>query len=289
MTAVSEPRHERCITCEQRFELAEFVACPFYRGPICSVCCASEKSCGELFKSPEGLRAGEPHSSRVPQPACGRPERSVSLLVTGFGPFADQTDNPSRLLARALHGERIAGENVTGVVLPVSGGQAGQELTAVIDGLRPRLVLALGVTPGRSAPALERVAINVRDFPIPDIDGAQPIDEPVVVDGPDAYLAALPIKAILVAWQSAGLPGYVSNTAGTYVCNQVFYLAAHRARQDGFRAGLIHLPALPTPTTATMPGPSMSLDLMEQAVRIALTVVAGHTGPDLPLAAGAVG
>jgi pyroglutamyl-peptidase len=212
----------------------------------------------------------------------------MSLLVTGFGSYGDQTDNPSELLARALDGQCVAGETVTGVVLPVATGQVDQALATAIDDVRPRLVVALGVAPGRTAPALERVAINVRDFPIPDTDGTWPVDEPVIVDGPDAYLAAFPVKTILSAWQTAGLPGYVSNTAGTYVCNQVFYLVSHQARQNGFRAGFIHLPALPAADPAGVPAPSMSLDLMEQAVRIAVTVAAGHDGPDLSLVAGAI-
>ena len=211
----------------------------------------------------------------------------MSVLVTGFGPYGDQTNNPSQLLARALNGRRFAGESVTGVVLPVATGQVGPALAKAIDNARPRLVVALGVAPGRTAPALERVAVNVRDFPIPDTDGALPVDEPIIVDGPDAYLATLPVKKILSAWQNAGLPGYVSNTAGTYLCNQVFYLISHRARQDGFRAGFIHLPAVPAWQT-TVPAPSMSLEPMEQAVQIAVAVAAGHDGPDLSLGAGAV-
>lgn len=211
----------------------------------------------------------------------------MSILVTGFGSYGDQTNNPSQLLARALDGRHIAGESVTGVVLPVATAQVGQALAAAIDDARPRLVVALGVAPGRTAPALERVAVNVRDFPIPDTDDAQPVDEPIIVDGPDAYLATLPIKKILFAWQNAGLPGYVSNTAGTYLCNQVSYLISHRARQEGFLAGFIHLPALPA-WQAKVPAPSMSLEPMEQAVQIAVAVAAGHDGPDLSLGAGAV-
>jgi pyroglutamyl-peptidase len=212
----------------------------------------------------------------------------VNILVTGFGSYADQTNNPSEIIALALNGRRLADHTVTGVALPVATSSVGPALATAIDDARPSLVVALGLSPGRTAPALERVAINVRDFPFPDVDGAQPVDEPVIADGPDAYLATLPVKAILSAWRAAAVPGYVSNTAGTYVCNQVFYLLSHRARQDGLRAGFIHLPALPTSDTAMVPAPSMSLELMEQAVRIALTVAAEHDGPDLSLTAGAV-
>jgi pyroglutamyl-peptidase len=212
----------------------------------------------------------------------------MSVLVTGFGRYGNQTSNPSEFLARALDGQRIAGETITGVVLPVATAQVGGVLATAIGNVRPRIVIALGVAPGRTAPSLERVAINVRDFPIPDTDGAQPVDEPVVAGGPDAYLTGLPVKMVLSAWRTAGLPGYISNTAGTYVCNQVFYLVSHQARQEGFRAGFIHLPALPAPDTATVPIPSMSLEPMEEAIRAAVAVTAGHDGPDLSLVAGAV-
>ena len=213
----------------------------------------------------------------------------MTVLVTGFGSFAEHTDNPSGLLARAWNGRRLDdGEETIGVVLPVATERVGPALDDALAAARPRLVLALGLAPGRPAPALERIAVNVRDFPVPDIDGAQPVDVPVVPGGPDAYLADLPLKAILASWREAGLPGYISNTAGTYVCNQLFYLIAHHGRRAGFRAGLVHLPALPAAADAGLPVPSMSLQWMERTVHTALAVAAGHTGPDLPLAGGAV-
>lgn len=150
---------------------------------------------------------------------------------------------------------------------------APRVLKEAIDHYRPRLVVSLGLANGRSMLALERVAINVLDFPIPDNDGFQPVDKPVVEGGPTAYLTTLPIKAILVAWREAGLPGYVSNTAGAYVCNQSFYHSLHLSQDYGYRAGLLHVPCLPE-QAAHLKGaaPSMSLDLMVEAVKIALQV-----------------
>ncbi|MEB4615040.1 pyroglutamyl-peptidase I family protein, partial [Leucobacter sp. M11] len=136
---------------------------------------------------------------------------------------------------------------------------------------------------------VERVAINLRDFPIPDADGRTPAEQPVVAGGPDAYLTELPARAIRDAWQGAGLPGEISHTAGTYVCNQTMYEAAHRSRGTGRRTGFIHLPATPesaaesarnaaaTPAVPrTAPGepatPTVPLAELVRAVRIAAEV-----------------
>jgi pyroglutamyl-peptidase len=215
------------------------------------------------------------------------------ILLTGFGPFAGEAENPSGLIASALDGQVIAGQPVTGVVLPVSTSQAPTILDQAIASAGPQVLLALGLAPGRNAVALERAALNVRDFPIPDADGQQVIDEPVSADGPAAYLTGLPVKAILAAWQDEGLPGYLSNTAGTYLCNQVFYLAAHRGVTAGFLAGLLHLPSLPggaarSTRPSVVPQPSATLATMEAMVRRALEVTVTHRGADLPIAAGAL-
>lgn len=215
----------------------------------------------------------------------------MSVLVTGFGPFADQPVNPSGQLATQLDGGRIAGEQVFGLLLPVATDRVAAELDRALDRLDPRVVLVLGLAPGRPAPALERLAVNVRDFPVPDVDGVCSVDQPVVPGAPAAYLATLPIKAVLAAWRQAGVPGYVSNTAGTYVCNQTYYLARHRTGAT-CRVGLVHLPPTPEsaaanaaclPATTTLP-----LPVALQAVTLALQVALRHTGPDLPLAAGAL-
>jgi pyroglutamyl-peptidase len=215
------------------------------------------------------------------------------ILVTGFGPFGEHTENPSGLLASALDGREVAGEPVAGAVLPVSTAEAPAMLDQAIAAAAPDVLLVLGLAAGRNAAAVERAAINVRDFPIPDADGLQVIDEPVLDDGPAAYLTGLPVKAILAAWQDEGLPGYVSNTAGTYLCNQVFYLAAHRGAAAGFRAGLLHLPALPGGAARSLrpsavPQPSATLATMEAMVRRALAVTIKHRGADLAIAGGAV-
>lgn len=212
-----------------------------------------------------------------------------TVLITGFGAFGTQTANPSGEIAARLDGTRAGDAEITGTVLPVATARVEAELAAAIAGTRPDVVIITGVAPGRTAPALERVAVNVRDFPLPDNDGLHPVDEPVMAGGPAAYLSTLPVKSVLAAWRDAGVPGYVSNTAGTYVCNQVFYLARHLTRERGIPCGLVHLPTASGHLAHEgVPPPSLPAGLLEDAIRLAATVSASHAGPDLPLAAGAL-
>jgi pyroglutamyl-peptidase len=211
-----------------------------------------------------------------------------TILVTGFEAFGDSEKNPTAEIVQLLDGTSVDSYRVAGVVLPVTATGAPAALRDAVARHSPSLVLSLGLASGRSMLALERVAINVLDFPIPDNDGYQPADEPVLEDGPAAYFATLPIKAILTAWREAGLPGYVSNTAGTYVCNQTFYNSLHLAREHGYRAGLVHVPYLPEQAVHAEGGaPSMSLGLMVEAVEIALHVSVERS-EDITLRAGAI-
>jgi pyroglutamyl-peptidase len=211
-----------------------------------------------------------------------------TVLVTGFDDYGEETDNPSGALARRVDDRTVDGVRIHGCVLPVASQRVQSALTEAIRQVEPAVVIVTGIAPGRFAPAMERVAVNVLDFPIPDVDQHAPIDERVVVDGPSAYLSTLPVKAILARWLVEEIPGYVSNTAGTFVCNQTFYLARHLLAGTSVTAGLLHIPATPKRAVATAaPMPSMALELLERAVLSAAVVAATHEGPDLRLRAGA--
>ena len=167
------------------------------------------------------------------------------VLVTGFEPFDGAEINPSQEVARNLNGTVIAGHTVVGALLPCVFGAAIPELQRLLRGHRPSLVICVGQAGGRAAITPERVAINIDDARIPDNAGAQPVDRPVVRGGPAAYFSTLPVKAIVAALRAAGLPSEVSSTAGTFVCNHVFYGLMHVLRtQKGVRGGFIHLPFL---------------------------------------------
>jgi len=202
---------------------------------------------------------------------------SSTVLVTGFGPFGPHTLNPSGQLAADLDGQTIAGATVVGRRFKTSTTSAASVLAAALDELAPALVICLGLAPGRPALSLERVAVNVRDFPIPDADGAMVTDAPVAVEGPDGRFGRLPLRAILHRWRQHDIPGHISNTAGTYLCNQLFYLACAEGEARGIGAGFIHIPDTPQSAAAASPDrtvatPTMELSTMRQAMELAIEV-----------------
>ncbi|MEN9637238.1 MAG: pyroglutamyl-peptidase [Verrucomicrobiota bacterium] len=191
------------------------------------------------------------------------------ILITGFEPFAGARVNPSEEIARALDGRVVAGHQVIGAVLPCVFGGSIAELKRWLKIVRPELVICVGQAGGRKEITPERVAINVDDARIADNSGAQPIDTPVARGGPAAYWSTLPIKAIVAALHREGLPAAISQTAGTFVCNHLFYgLMRALARRPGVRGGFIHVPFLPQQAKRGQP----SLKLCEMIT--GLTVVA---------------
>jgi pyroglutamyl-peptidase len=198
-----------------------------------------------------------------------------TLLVTGFAPFGGETVNPSFEIARALHGTLVAGRRVVACELPCVFGEALVALDEAVRRTRPSLVLALGQAASRAEISVERVAINVDDAPMPDNAGAQPIDVPVVSGAPVGYLSTLPVKAVVAALKRAGLPAGVSQTAGTYVCNHVFFGLQHRLAGSGVPGGFIHVPLMDEQAAARPGAPSLALGEMIRGVRVALEVCAG--------------
>ncbi len=171
----------------------------------------------------------------------------LKVLVTGFEPFGGESSNPSWEVAALLAAEPPAGLDITAVELSCVFGKALTELRAALASAAPDLVVCLGQAGGRADLTVERIAINVDDARIPDNAGHQPVDEPVVADGPAAYFSSLPIKACVAAARAAGIPASVSQTAGTFVCNHVFYGLAHllATEHPGIRGGFVHVPYTP--------------------------------------------
>jgi pyroglutamyl-peptidase len=198
----------------------------------------------------------------------------TDVLLTGFDPFDREALNPSWEAVQALDGWRCGQATVHARRMPCAFGASIEALAAAMDELRPRLVLCIGQAGGRAEITPERVAINVDDGRIADNAGRQPIDVPVVPGAPAAYFSTLPIKAIVRDLRAAGIPASVSNTAGTFVCNHIFYGLMHRiGMQPGgeVRGGFIHIPYLPE-QAARFPGaPSMALATMVAALRVAVS------------------
>ncbi len=213
---------------------------------------------------------------------------SRHVLLIGFEPFGPHRVNPSELLVRSFEGRTVAGSALAVRVFPVETRPLRARLEAALREERPAAVLGVGFAPGRAALALERVALNVLDFPIPDTVGTMPKGEPVVAGGPDARFATLPLNEIVAGWIALGVAGYVSNSAGTYLCNQWLYeaLALTANAAPPVPTGFLHVPALPAQANemGAERTPSMTLDLMRRGLESALeTIVAWRDA--LPVAA----
>ena len=200
------------------------------------------------------------------------------ILVTGFEPFGSHADNPSREIAKAVDGRRVGGQDVLGCVLSVHHAEAAAAMERLLAEVDPLAVLHLGLAEGRARIGLERVAINVLDYPIPDAGGYRAANEPCVVGGPTAYLSTFPLRSILAALTAEGIPAFISNSAGTYLCNQTLYSTLHlvATRRRRARVGFVHLPLLPSMVAASgLDQPSMAAGTMLRAVEVTLEVIAG--------------
>ncbi|MBK6385914.1 MAG: pyroglutamyl-peptidase I [Rhodoferax sp.] len=193
----------------------------------------------------------------------------AKVLLTGFDAFGGESLNPSWLAVKALHGRKIAGHTVVAAQLPTVFDDSLRELDALLQKHQPALVICVGQAGGRNALSLERVAINVNDARITDNAANQPIDTPVISGGPAAYFTTLPIKAMLAALRQEEIAVEVSQTAGTFVCNHVFYGLMHalatKRKLRHTRGGFVHVPFLPEQGK-----PNMALEDMVRGLRLAV-------------------
>ena len=197
--------------------------------------------------------------------------REPLVLLTGFEPFDGEAINPSEEVVRRLDGESVSGHRIVGAVLPVAFAATLPLLEDLIERHRPVLAIALGQAGGRSEISIERVAINLVDARIPDADGLQPVDAAVIEGAPFACPTRLPAKAIALHLRSLGIPAALSLSAGSYVCNQVFFALVQvlAALVPHARGGFVHLPWLPAQVVARPGQPSMALATMVDGVRAA--------------------
>jgi pyroglutamyl-peptidase len=198
------------------------------------------------------------------------------IVVTGFEPFAHGTENPTlEVLAQLRAANDITGDLIT-VQLPVDSARLAAITSAKLDELKPDIWISLGLAAGLAVVAVERIAANVMDFPIPDNVGVQHGGHPVFEKGPAAYMATLPVKSIASAVRASGIPAKISNSPSTYLCNQMMYTVLHLIAEKGLqtRAGFIHVPAHPSYVAKQeypfVEMPSMSVDLATAAVKKAI-------------------
>jgi pyroglutamyl-peptidase len=208
------------------------------------------------------------------------------VLVTGFEPFGGEEVNPSWEICGRLPAA-IGRARVRTLHVPTQFRRAIEIVAGAIVEHEPRLVILLGQAGGRACLSVERVAINVDDARIPDNAGSQPVDEPVAPAGPAAYFATVPVKAMAAAIREAGVPAEVSNSAGTFVCNHLFYGVLHFMASSGrpARTGFIHVPWLDSQAVARPGEPAMALATMARGVEAAIAAALA-TAIDVKMAAG---
>lgn len=199
------------------------------------------------------------------------------LLLTGFEAFDGHAHNPTATTLHELAHLKMHGHRLHTALLPVDAAAAPGVLRQVLDEVQPAAVLLTGLAAGRPHLSLERVALNVADFRIPDNAGTQHQDQPLHPGGPAAYFSTLPLRRILAAWHAQDLPGYLSDTAGLYLCNLVMYEARHRLGEH-VPCGFLHVPASPALALAERPGlprlPYLPQAEITRGIRLALEVVA---------------
>lgn len=167
-----------------------------------------------------------------------------TLLITGFDPFGGATVNPSWEAVKLLP-EEIGPYRIHKLQIPTVFSLAPQTVLAEASKIDPDVIICVGQAGGRAAVTPERIGINLRDARIADNAGSQPVDVPIVPEGPAACFSTLPLRDMVRTMEEAGFPAAISNTAGTFVCNDVLYSLLHHYTGTGVRCGFIHVPYLP--------------------------------------------
>lgn len=201
----------------------------------------------------------------------------MNMLVTAFDAFGGEAINPALQALEELP-ESIVGLQLIKLEVPTVFGESLEVVRRALEKHRPDAVLCLGQAGGRSAITVERVAINVMDARMPDNKGYAPEDVPVIPGGPAAYFATLPIKHMVAGMQAAGVSAAVSDTAGTFVCNQLMYGVLHTLHLEGRGAiaGFVHVPYVPTQAQHKTPQPpSMPLEDINKGL-VAATAAVGE-------------
>lgn len=198
------------------------------------------------------------------------------ILIAGFEPHSGDKVNPSEMVARSFEGALLAGRPVASRVIPVETRNIHERFEQALQLDQPEIVILLSQFGGRAALSLERVAVNVLDFESDNVGVARKGDV-VTRGGPEARISNLPLEKIIEAWVAAGVPGYVSNSAGTFIGNQALYemLALTEHGVPPALVGLVHMPYLPAQAIAagSESNPSMSFDLMKKGVEVLVETV----------------
>ena len=192
------------------------------------------------------------------------------LIITGFDPFGGETVNPSWEAVSRLP-DTIGNYRLTKLRIPTVFGLASRTVLDAAESDRPDVILCVGQAGGRDAVTPERIAVNMASATISDNAGSSPREEPILPGGPDGIFSTVPVAKMAQAITDAGLPGKISNTAGTFVCNDTLYRLLSHFAGTGTKVGFIHVPHLPS--QAKEGAPSMELDAIIRALTAAIGVL----------------
>ena len=216
----------------------------------------------------------------------------MKILITGFEPFGGEELNPSLEVLKLLPKE-ILGTDLITLKIPTVIGKSLAKINETVEKEHPDAVLSIGQAGGRAEISVERIGINIDDFRIPDNEGNQPVDEPVIKGAPSAYFVTIPIKAIVKNIRQKNIPASVSNTAGTFVCNHVCFGVAHlaairSAAGKSMKSGFMHIPYLPEQVIEKPPfTPSMSMETIITGITAAIeAIIKNHS--DIKISGGKI-
>jgi len=204
----------------------------------------------------------------------------MMILVTGFEPFGGEALNPSWEAVRRLNGN-TGDVRIERLLTPTTYAESIGTVTKAIDRLRPAAVVMVGQAGGRAELSIERVAVNLDDAQAPDNAAVLREDAPIVSQGPTAYLATLSIKQVVAGLCNAGFPAAVSNTAGLFVCNHLFYGVLHHivTHNLDMQAGFVHVPFLPEQVVGKPGTPSMSLETIVAGLDCIVSILTSNARP----------
>jgi pyroglutamyl-peptidase len=194
------------------------------------------------------------------------------ILVTGFEAFDKSALNPSAEIVKALKGN-----DLVSAILPVVFGQASAQLRELIDLHKPSAVLCLGLAVGRSEITPERIAINLDNARIADNEGNQPLEQRIMGNGPDGHFSTLPIEKMVTSMKAAGIPASISLSAGTFVCNHIFYVLQDYLKDSAIKSGFMHVPLMDEQRKEYPNLPTMPIRQMVAGVQISLDVLRVET------------
>ena len=187
------------------------------------------------------------------------------ILLTGFEKFHTASSNPTQAIVEELERSNIPG--LTTAVLPVEFSRSWQILKELIDSNNPKIVIALGQAEGRSQITPEKIAINLDNARIPDNAGNSPVNQPIVNGGADGLFSTLPIDLYVEKLKQADIPASISYSAGTYVCNHLFYALQNYCKDKEIQSGFIHVPLMESQANEFPGLPTLPLETMVQAIK----------------------